>query len=543
MTIIYISFTALAERWEVASRDHGLLGDLEPITSDLGDNRLQVARDANGEIREVVLDARSWDPSELSVLEEAFGPVVRSTVEHLIAEGDLEMSVRVPSTTDLDRMGTEVITVPGEPGIPVPVERVEALTSSDTEELGLFEVPGVMGETGSAAVTAQILLHQGELRIQLPNTSGAAGMWVRISAAASGTLVHIAPLRAEPVESADTNTTGRSDTVEASLTWGLNEDLRRVHVVVTKDPTVPVGDRATRRRAWAEDLLAIAGEGEPAPRRPRRIRVRREAARQAAQVAGIIGDSRLRERAQTQLRRLDRQRWVRAGLIAAGAVALGVAAALLFSGARTGTGANQGIGGVPISELVELGPISVGPARFVFPDRSEVRASVTGRVPVLPAGDSLTLDLVHTAVISMGYSPPETDLSVEVATELARTNCLSAVNLGPDSRTFGVAVRPLLVKLVREPRPTEGDVGEVIPAVASLPPNWAQWSSILETCTRPEFGPGNRYSGEVITMSEPLRVEVPLPADLPAGVWRLELLLESAEADQVIGAVRIRVTD
>jgi hypothetical protein len=546
MTIIYITYTALAERWEVAVRDHGLLGDLEPITNDPGGDRLQVARDANGVIREVVLDARTWEPSELIILEEAFGAVVPSTVEHLIAEGDLEMSVRVPSVTDLDLIGTEETSLAGEPGIPVPVEEAVALSGSKSEEPTLFAVPGIMAEAGSGAVAAQILLHHGELRIQLPGTSQTAGMWVRISVAASGALVHIAPLRATSAGravgngAADTNTSERGDTVEARLTWGLNEDLRQVHIGVTTDPTIPVGDRSTRRRAWAEDLLAVASGGKPVQGRPRRIRVRREAARQAAQVAEALDDSTLQERARIQLHRLNRQRWLRVGLIAAGAVALGGATALVISAARTGPSMDQGN---LETEVVEPGPISAGPARFVFPDRSEVRASVTGRVPVLPAGDSLTLDLVHTAVISMGFGPSESDLSVDIATESARANCLSAVNMAADGSIFRSVVRPLLVKFVRDPQPADGEVGEVIPVVASLPSNWAQWSSIPETCTRPEFGPGNQYSGEVIATSEPLRVEVPIPADLPAGVWRIGLLLDGAEADQVIGAVRIRVTD
>jgi hypothetical protein len=521
MTIIYITFTALAERWEVASRDHGLIGDLEPITSDLGDNRLQVARDANGEIREVVLDARSWDPSELSVLEEAFGPVVRSTVEHLIAEGDLEMSVRVPSTTDLDRVGTEVITMPGEPGIPV-------RNDSHTDD-GVYQVPEAFDRSSFDPSTAtklnaepvEIHLDHGDLRIVVPGAAAGRDLWVRISAAASGTLLHIAPVQPSSVPDGAPS--------EVHATWGLGSDLSRVHLRVTDDPTAPVGDQHERRIAWTEQLLAEAGEGNRQP--GLRISDRRRAASEAKRVAEIIGDDTLVARAQAHLKRL--RAW-RIGRIGALVIGLGLLAGLLI-GAALGD-----------QRPADLSGGAVGPAVFSYEDRTTVRAAILGGVPVFRAGDEMSLTASLSTVIAMGFSDPDTTLDDETATQRARSTCIEAQNSSAAGNTYNYPGRTMIVRLTRL---AEGEFGpastvdaslSVIASVLDLRLRWNTFSSIIESCNSPGFGRGNRYTGEVVVSSFPETYEVLLPANLPAGLWEVQLVLEN-RLFNVDGALRIRI--
>jgi hypothetical protein len=81
----------------------------------------------------------------------------------------------------------------------------------------------------------------------------------------------------------------------------------------------------------------------------------------------------------------------------------------------------------------------------------------------------------------------------------------------------------------------------VVAEVLDLDLRWNRFSSIQETCNAPAFGPGNRYSGEVVVSSFPINYEVTIPRNLPAGLWDVELLLED-QPIAVDGALRLRVT-
>lgn len=535
MTVVYITYLALAERWEVAVRVPSQIGDMESAGEGAEFSRLEVARDPNGVIREMVLDARTWTNEELQLLEDTFGLSVRSAVEHLLPDSDLEMSVHVPDSTDLDLAGTRFMAVAGEPGIPTPIVVAGADGAPGSTPL-IFEVPEAFDPLAVDLVAAEQLnssaveihLHNGEMRILLPGGATGRDLWVRISAAASGTLLHIAPVR--------TGSGPEDNQAEAQMTWGLGADLSRVHLRITEDPTVPIGDQNERRTLWAERLLSEAGER----RRSLgiRLRDRRRAAREAARVAEILGDETLRSRADAQITRLQRWRFGRIAVLAGLgliAVSMAVLTAAFLIGAAIGDDGPTDISGG-----------AVGPVVFSFEDRTTVRAAILGGVPVYRAGDDMSLTASLSTVIPMGFGPPDTTSTNDLATQLARSACIEAQNLSAAGNNYNYPGRNMIVRLTRLPdrvpdqaSMTDGSLS-VIASVLELRVRWNTFSSIIETCTAPGFGPGNRFIGQVQVNSFPETYAVQLPANLPPGLWEVQLVLE-AELVDTSGDLRLRV--
>jgi hypothetical protein len=517
MTSVYITFTALAQRWEIAVRDIPVISELESVTE-----RLWVGRDATDTVREIVLDAVTWTPEELALVEESFGSPVRAAIEHLLPEDDLDLVVRLSQSTALDLKAQSTVALPGEPGIPVLIDSDPAADGT------VYDVPAPFDPAlidSRLTETAELHLRHGELRVVLPRGTGGPDLWVRISAASTGALLHIAP-----VQSADQSPSQPAGQVE--MTWGLGEDLQQIHLRVTPDPTVPVGDQTQRRMQWAENLLARAGgsAGGSTAGRPKRIKVRdrRQAAKEAEQIADILGDESLRTRARDQLSLIQRWRFARFGAIA---IAIVIAAVLLssaFSPADNGAQLSDELSG------------EVGPVVFSYSDRTTVRALLLGGVPEFRPGDQMSLTATLSTVIWMGFSDPDTTLDDETATRRARSTCLEAQNTSAQGNTYNYPVRNMIVRLSRRNEATGASTMSVVADVLDLNLQWSSFSSIQETCNAPGFGRDNRFAGEVVVSSFPLNFDVTLPRNLPAGLWDVALLLE----DQPIaadGALRLRV--
>jgi hypothetical protein len=559
MKDVYITYTALAERWEVAVRDQSVMIDPQPVT-----DRLWIGRNSSGEISEILLDAVEWQHGELEIVEQAFDVTVRSALEHLVPESDLELFVQVASRSEIDHFGQQLPDIPGEPGIPAPVETTAHLTEPNT---AVYEVPDVFDPAVARAVdnpSAEVHLRYGHLRVLLPSGTAARNLWVRISAASSGTLLHIAPVLtpagSDPAGSdpAGSDPTGSDPTgsdptgsdpagTSASVTWGLGEDLRRIHLRVTDNPTIPVGNQSERRVAWVERLLTDAGERE---RRPgMRIHERRRSAQEAQRVAEIAGDEALIARARAQQLRLRWWRIARFGLFAGLVILAGALLAAVLTGADPSDAGPSPTG--PELSLEDDDPEAlaggqVGPAVFIFADRAEVHATIIGGLPVYRPGDSLELRTSVSIVIDMGYGPGPADeeTSEDIALEVARENCLSAQNVPADQLSFQNPDRNLIVRLSRRgsdaagTEPTEST--SVIAEVLNLQSRWSTFSSITERCLAPEFGRANRYIGQAIMTAVAERHKITLPVGLPPGLWDVQLLLE-AQPIEVDGELRIRI--
>jgi hypothetical protein len=542
MTSVYITFTALAQRWEIAVRDVPVISELESVTE-----RLWVGRDATDTVREIVLDAVTWTPEELALVEESFGSPVRAAIEHLLPEDDLDLVVRLSQSTALDLKAQSTVALPGEPGIPVLIDSDPAADGT------VYEVPAPFDPAlidSRLTETAELHLRHGELRVVLPRGTGGPDLWVRISAASTGALLHIAP-----VQSGEQSPAQPAGQIE--MTWGLGEDLQQIHLRVTPDPTVPVGDQSQRRMQWAENLLVRAGESSrrSADGRPKRVKVRdrRQAAKEAEKIADILGDESLRTRARAQLSLINRWRIARFGLIAIALVVAGALMSSAFSPADNGAQPADELNGELVDEpndepsdeaddeeaSDEPGG-EVGPVVFSYSDRTTVRALLLGGVPEFRPGDQMSLTATLSTVIWMGFSDPDTSLDDETATRRARSTCLEAQNTSAQGNTYNYPVRNMIVRLSRRDEATGTSTMSVVADVLDLNLRWSSFSSIQETCNAPGFGRDNRFAGEVVVSSFPLNFDVTLPRNLPAGLWDVALLLE----DQPIaadGALRLRV--
>ena len=528
MTNVYITFTTLAQRWEIAVRDVPVISEMEPVTE-----RLWVGRDATNTVREVVLDAVTWNSEELALAEEFFGSSVRAAVEHLIPSGDLELVVRLTQGTALDVMGQSGVALPGEPGIPVPIE------GNSAADRTVYEVPAPfdpeLDEANSGEV-AEIHLRQGEMRVVLPRGTGNRDLWVRISAATTGSLLHIAPVQPSAL---------------IEVTWGLDDDLQKIHLRVTHDPTAPVGDQTERRVQWAENLLTQSG-GDPADksraggsraggfqrgaRKRVKIRDRRRAAEEAEQIAEAIGDENLRNRARAQKSLITKWRLARFGFFLTVAVVAGALMGSAFLSSDNGGQLDNQPNGQPDDQLGG----EVGPVVFTYPDRTTVRALILGGVPEFRPGNQMSLTATLSTVILMGFSDPDISLDVETATQRARTTCLEVQNTSAEGNTYNYPGRNMIVRLSQLDEVSGAPTISVVAEVLDLDLRWNRFSSIQETCNSPAFGPGNRYSGEVVVSSFPINYEVTIPRNLPAGLWDVELLLED-QPIAVDGALRLRV--
>jgi hypothetical protein len=534
MTNVYITFTALAQRWEIAVRDVPAISEMEPVTE-----RLWVGRDATNTVREVVLDAITWNSEELALAEEFFGSSVRAAVEHLIPSGDLELVVRLTRGTALDVMGQSGVALPGEPGIPVPIE------GNSAADRIVYEVPAPfdpeLDEANSGEV-AEIHLRQGEMRVVLPRGTGNRDLWVRISAASTGSLLHIAPVQSS---------------AQIEMTWGLDDDLQKIHLRVTHDPTAPVGDQTERRVRWAENLLAQsgglradksraggsraggsrAGGFQREARKRVKIRDRRRAAEEAEQIAEAVGDENLRNRARAQKSLITKWRIARFGFFLTVAVVAGALMGSAFLSSDNGGQLDNQPDDQPNGQLGG----EVGPVVFTYPDRTTVRALILGGVPEFQPGAQMSLTATLSTVIWMGFSDPDTSLDDETATRRARATCLEVQNTSAEGNTYNYPGRNMIVRLSQRDEVSGDSRMSVVAEVVDLNLRWNRFSSIQETCNAPDFGRGNRFAGEVVVSSFPNNYEVTIPRNLPAGLWDVELLLED-QPSAVDGALRLRVT-
>jgi hypothetical protein len=264
-----------------------------------------------------------------------------------------------------------------------------------------------------------------------------------------------------------------------------------------------------------------------------KIRDRRRAAKEAEQIADAIGDENLRNRARAQQSLIAKWRIARFGFFTAVAV---------VAGALMGSAFLPSDAGGPLNAQLN-GPLGgeVGPVVFTYPDRTSVRALILGGVPEFRPGAQMSLTATLSTVILMGFSDPDITLDDEIATQRARTTCLEVQNTSAEGNTYNYPARNMIVRLSQRNEVSGASMMSVVAEVLDLNLRWNRFSSIQETCNAPEFGRGNRFSGEVVVSSFPINYEVTIPRNLPAGLWDVELLLED-QPIAVDGALRLRVT-
>ena len=463
---VIVAYLEVAQRWEISWEGNPgttVLTEVQP--------GIWIGKGASGDIAEVVIDFPTIPAIGTDLIRMAFGSQVADALSQMHTDGDLDVIIQVPSTTvDTYREPEAWSAIDGEPGIPSRKEDSPDLASSDTTYSDTaYSVKGV----GSFSGPVELQIRNGSLLVQLPGTTQTEGLWVRISSAQTGSLLGLGPIR------------GGS----ADVTMNLDVTAEQLHVEITPTPLAPVGDQVQRRRRWAEDLLATEAL---------------ENARIAVQIADQIGDTALAARA---LRLLTNSRpplrwWKLAGLLALLAATL-VAIGFLVAGALTS----------------DIPPSSPGPITATYRDDTVVRAFIPDRLPIVKPGDELQLKVSAQTIdfLGYGYDPASTPAGQEEAA--SREGCRSTLNRpGSNEQGMFLSERPFTVHLT-----AVNGADSFISSSGQLSDQVVRFSSVAEACDSATYESDGAFLVPSVIQRGETTVQLRIPMDLPAGLWRVEI--------------------
>lgn len=463
---VIVAYLEVAQRWEISWEGNPgttVLTEVQP--------GIWIGKGASGDIAEVVIDIPTIPAIGTDLIRMAFGSQVADALSQMHTDGDLDVIIQVPSTTvDTYREPEAWSAIDGEPGIPSRKEDSPDLASSDlASSVNAYSVKGV----GSFSGPVELQIRNGSLLVQLPGTTQTEGLWVRISSAQTGSLLGLGPIR------------GGS----ADVTMNLDVTAEQLHVEITPTPLAPVGDQVQRRRRWAEDLLATEAL---------------ENARIAVQIADQIGDTALAARA---LRLLTNSRpplrwWKLAGLLALLAATL-VAIGFLVAGALTS----------------DIPPSSPGPITATYRDDTVVRAFIPDRLPIVKPGDELQLKVSAQTIdfLGYGYDPASTPAGQEEAA--SREGCRSTLNRpGSNEQGMFLTERPFTVHLT-----AVNGADSFISSSGQLSDQVVRFSSVAEACDSATYESDGAFLVPSVIQRGETTVQLRIPMDLPAGLWRVEI--------------------
>lgn len=481
---VQVCFDATAERWEIGYAD--ALGTTVPLPAD---DVVRVGRSVDGRVVEVVVDSVVVPTDGVALIGASFGPAVAEVIRSAVPGRDLDMTVTV--TVPARRADTTPAIV-GEPGVP--------LRRNDD----VYAAPLERGEV-------EIRVTRGELRLLLPGDFGTSQWWVRVSEVETGELLALGPVRRQP------------DGVGANVAFGLDLTPDQLHVAVTEHPLAEVGTRLQRRIQWVDRLLLEAGA-------VRRLRPRTAArlARRARDIATLIDDADRRLAATRVLSRT--RRWGFGSMGVVSVLAVGATGLLL---------ADRGTVPAP-----DLRPGAVGPVTFQLQDRSTLEATLVGRLPQVSPGEVVPVTLQVTSVQPWAFGPRAGDevTDVEAALADARRNCLNVTDLPGDTVSAGIVSLPLTVRLDRlDPSNESRSLDRLIVGSFDSATQVLSYTSDKDSCRSAQFGLDNGFQADTFVRRAPQTIEIPLPDDLPAGLWELSIEGSTPVVDQV-GTLRLRVT-
>jgi hypothetical protein len=394
-----------------------------------------------------------------------------------------------------------------------------------------------MGTFGGRKIDSVILrVDDGSLTIDVPQLGEGEELWIRVSAAQSGTLLAIGPAR--PAAQATKQTT--------NLPFGLDIPPEHLHIRIDTDPLTPVGTRRQRRSIWVDQLLERAGN-----RTWTRPGASRQDAATAQAVADELGDRNRAERAAALGRRATMARWVRRVVIAAALVVAGAVGWAMVSGQSADL--SEPIPDVTTSVEVattepppETRPASIGPATFTYGDAGSVRAIVQGSTANVAPGESLNLFINAITQAEWNYAGFDPELSVEESTLLARNNCLGAIE-APAGPNIGAPIKLNLhiAKLGPDQTATEIIAGETPAAAIFLitePMNREieYTTSITESCEAGRLDADRRFIADTLVIRMPQTIEVTIPERTPSGLWMLVIDAPDAPVGN-LGSILLRI--
>ena len=494
MRRIRVQYSTVGKRWAV-----DVLGtEGIDVESDVqGD--VTILRDGRGRVTSMVIDAERLEPDVLQLVERHFGTAIAGMIEgstdgefdEVFIMDDEPGSAMVRRADQ--RVGTPIVLLPGEPGVPVPIEvgrfRIVVNVGSETAE-GLLE----HDRAGSW------------LRISLPGNHEGETLWVRVADGETGALLALAPLG----KSSDRSMSGE-------MAFGLSVPMQSLHFSTSEEPLSKTGDRTDRRRQWASDLEARATGS--------RRRLRSDAAKlldAAADVHEAAGDRESADRCRSKAKRIRRLRRV---VFRSTASVMVVAIGLLgfFVGNRDNGDerlADAAMAAAPSttsSTLVTVPP-NPGPVDLDLGDGKKAQVFVKGDAIVAP-GETIEVVIVSQLVDRYGF------------------NRLIDCRTAERGVTFGFGDGPLYAPTFLPRLESITDPG-ASPRVFSpfTVERKSEASFVLPgECEAKSKADGELFEVDAVAVFTPSTLEITLPDDLEPGSWRLRLILESKDGASVSG--------
>jgi len=468
MTSFLRRFDSVTSRWELRRDDRASSGDFVDV-----EDGLSVAFDSEGR------------PVEALVGDEVVESLSATSKELLTEHFESAWTeigtraARPPALADSDSAA-----LPGEPGRPVEVEP------------GIWEVPSPLG-------AIRLVVDNEGIRITVPRQVPRDDIWVRISESENGTLLALGRLHNDDQSSS------------AVVSFGIDLAPDRMHVHVSDDPLVDVGDGNTRRSRWLSDLLRRSSS-----LLRRRPRAAARLAAEAERVARLIGDDEGMEQARRIGNRARRWKWI--PLLGSLAVVLGVVVVVMAVTRSDGPSTVV----APTSTSTTTTP---PPARRLvdgFRGGSNVSFASGETATISMAVDDgiLTVIIEDVVIRPFGFGKDPTQDGEIPSEESARSNCTNAQAL-PASPTLETTVPPTdyQIRLVDASgeRPDIA-VGEVI-----VDAEFELFSSIIEECATAPFLPDGRLSVDtrLFRASQSFEFDEIDFADGLAGAseWRVEI--------------------
>ena len=208
------------------------------------------------------------------------------------------------------------------------------------------------------------------------------------------------------------------------------------------------------------------------------------------------------------------------------------------------------IGGVAVwwstDDPASRPPGDPGPATYVSSSGSSVTASVIGAPPDVKSGDVLTMTFVLSSRALGGYGPPPgtvVDEDDEPAVESdARANCLNVTNfrLPSGANLPASEVQIVMTRVASDSSPvTPAERINLGPIRIDAP--FIVQTTVKESCRSASLANG-MFLAETDFIRDSVEIDVPMPAELASGRWRLDIVLD-LEATNTITPVIIRVLD
>lgn len=478
MQEIRILVDPVARRWQIARRNDS--GATVVVGTDHAS--ISVGRDTTGAVVEMVIDAAAPDAAALAAVESHFGPSVRN-----------EVAQHEPSV-ELDR----IVSV-GDVPTPAAAVAVSGRPLALPNEEWSTELDGHRAVVSNAGHVLRITIH-GVI---------AAGAWVAVRVASTGSLVATMPVRRH------------DDGGLAECTFGLNLPASDLHFELVDNPFA-YSDPTERVAARIDALISEAEQlGRRRPGRGAQL------ADGAALLADSVNDHARRHTARLLAQGLRRARRLRIGL--ALTIAAAVAAFVIITVTVTG-GSSPSTDAVNPSPTTNAEP-SPGPLTATFPDGDAVMLAMVGARPLGSPGGPWPVAQIQFTTLELGVFA-----TVDEGEEVAQQRCATGA---PTSMVRGALSN---ISVAVELWPVDDATASPY-LIGQVPANPQEeyLSAVPATCGELTEVDDTWVATHLVVRAGQSAI-FDLPSDMPSGLWETRMTYGVQQPVDVTGSIVIEIS-